>query len=333
MSTHTLGLVAILALTPPAYAQQDTTLDAARRTRLIDTLVVRLERGYVFPEKVPALARELRARLAAGRYDRVATPAAFADTLTAHLQELVQDRHLRVRHSARALPTSRPQQRPPTAEEQESMRARARSEWFGLGRVEVTDDGIGVLEVRSFGWPGAAVAEGYAEAMTKLADAKALVIDIRRNGGGSPEAVAQLSSYLFGPDSVHLNSIYWREGDRTMQFWTRSNIAGRRYGPSKPVIVLTSARTFSAAEEFAYNLQNLKRAMIVGEVTGGGANPGRGERLDDHFMAFVPTGRAINPISGTNWEGVGVKPDVAVSAERAEQEALRLIRQPSASRN
>jgi C-terminal processing protease CtpA/Prc len=307
---------------------RDTTIDAARRGRVIDTLLARLEASYVFPEKVPALAKELRARIARGRYDRLESAVAFADTLTADLLELVKDRHLRVRYTDTPLPRTRPQERPPTPAEQERTRAQARAESYGLGRVELTPDSIGFLEVRDFGWPADAVEEGYAEAMRRVAHAHALIIDIRRNGGGTPYSVALLSSYLLAADSIHLNSIYWRAEDRTEEFWTRRVLAGPRYGSRKPLVILTSNRTFSAAEEFAYNLQAMKRAVIVGEVTRGGANPGQGERLDDHFFAFVPTGRAINPVTHSNWEGVGVQPAMKVAADRAEEEALRLIREP-----
>ncbi|MCA1614166.1 MAG: peptidase, partial [Acidobacteria bacterium] len=127
---------------------------------------------------------------------------------------------------------------------------------------------------------------------------------------------ALICSYLFGPEPVHLNSLYWREGNRTEEFWTRKEVAGKRY-LNKDVYVLTSNRTFSGAEEFSYNLKNLKRATIVGETTGGGAHPGGGHRVGEHFMMFVPTGRAISPITKTNWEGTGVKPDIEVPAEQA----------------
>lgn len=302
---------------------RDTVIDAARRAWVIDTLIMRLEAGYVFPEKIASLSRELRARRAAGRYHRITTALAFADTLTAHLQELVGDRHLRVRYTDRRLPRTRPQEEEGVSEE---LRREARRDSFGLGRVEVMAGNVGYLEVRTFGYPTEAVAEGYAEAMTSLAGTRALIIDIRGNGGGMPHPSALLASYILPPDSMIFNSIYWRPENRTDHYWTYRTVRGRRYGTEKPVFILTSARTFSAAEGFAYNLQSLKRVRIVGETTRGGANPGQGERLDDHFFMFVPTGRAINPITKTNWEGVGVQPEVKVPADRALEEALRLAR-------
>ncbi len=328
-------LLSLLAFVPPAAAQtpisldaplRDTVIDAARRTRLIDTLIQRLEATYVFPEKVPAFAAALRARAARGGYDGITSAVAFAETLTANLQEVASDRHLRVRYTDAVLPRTRPQPGPPTAAQVQRNRDQAREESYGLGRSEVLPGNIGYLEVRSFGYPPEDIAEGVAAAMTPLANTDALIIDIRVNGGGTPYAVAHLASYLFGPDSVHLNSIYWRPEDSTMHFWTSREVPGRRFGPTKPVYVLVSNRTFSAAEEFAYNLQARKRATIVGAATRGGAHPGQGERLDDHFFVFVPSGRAINPVTGQNWEGVGVIPEVRVAPDSALAAALRLAR-------
>jgi C-terminal processing protease CtpA/Prc len=156
-----------------------------------------------------------------------------------------------------------------------------------------------------------------------LANTDALIVDLRRNGGGRPEMVALLSSYLFD-ERTHLNDLYWREGNRTDEFWTNATVAGPRYGGKKPVFVLTSKRTFSGAEEFAYNLKALKRATIVGETSGGGAHPGDMQKIADGFAMFVPTGRAINPVTKTNWEGVGVEPDVVVPADQALDKAKEL---------
>jgi C-terminal processing protease CtpA/Prc len=125
-----------------------------------------------------------------------------------------------------------------------------------------------------------------------------------------------MTSYLLD-ERTHLNSFYYRDANRTEQYWSHDWVPGKRFGGKKPVYVLTSKRTFSGAEEFSYNLKNLKRGTIVGETTGGGAHPGEVSRLTAHFTIFVPNGRAINPISKTNWEGVGVEPDVKVAADDA----------------
>jgi C-terminal processing protease CtpA/Prc len=95
---------------------------------------------------------------------------------------------------------------------------------------------------------------------------------------------------------------------------------------------LTSKQTFSGAEEFTYNLKNLKRATIIGETTGGGAHPVSGHRIDDHFMIGVPFAKAVNPISKTNWEGTGVEPDVKVPAADALATAQKLAAEKLAAK-
>jgi hypothetical protein len=200
-------------------------------------------------------------------------------------------------------------------EERARQRAFASARNFGFEKVERLDGNLGYLDLRGF-MDAAMASEAAATAMNFLANTDALIIDLRRNGGGQPEMVALLSSYLFDKP-IHLNDIYSRFDNHTQEYWTRETVAGKRYGESKPVYVLTSNRTFSGAEEFTYNLKNLKRATIIGETTGGGAHPVRPHRLTDHFMIGVPFARAINPISKTNWEGTGVKPDIETSAAQA----------------
>jgi C-terminal processing protease CtpA/Prc len=185
----------------------------------------------------------------------------------------------------------------------------------GFAKVERLPGNIGYLEFLNF-MDEELGADTVAAAMNFINGTDALIIDMRKNGGGNPAMVALVCSYLFGPEPVHLNDLYWREGNRTDEFWTKKEVAGKRY-LNKDVYVLTSKRTFSGAEEFSYNLKNLKRATIIGETTGGGAHPGGGFRISEHFGMFVPTGRAISPITKTNWEGTGVTPDISVPADQA----------------
>jgi hypothetical protein len=310
-----LGIAANESSAQPGPAR-DTTIDVATRTQIIETLISRLDAGYIFPEKAAEMGRDLRARLGRGDYAKITSAIGFADSLTAHLQGVSRDKHLRVRYSDQ--PPVRPSQ-----EELAQRRERMRNENYGIGKPERLEGNVAYLELRTFGVGPEVMGAAMTEAMSAVADAAALIIDVRNNGGGSPFAVAFASSYLFGPDSVHLNSLYFRPADRTDHFWTRSSVPGKRFGPDKPLYVLTSRRTFSAAEEFTYNLQALKRATIVGDTTGGGAHPGGGQRLNDQFMVFVPSGRAINPITKTNWEGVGVRPDIAVPSKDAKEAAHR----------
>jgi retinol-binding protein 3 len=320
-----LALVAaflVAGITPAAQQPPpgpDMTIDAATRSAVIDGALKALNAAYVFPEVAAKMERAIRDRQEKKEYDTVTSARAFADALTAHLQEVSRDKHLRLMYSANALPPQPPPDARPSPEEIERQQERARGQMalinFGFEKVERLAGNIGYLDLRGF-LPPMLVGETAAAAMTFLANTDAVIIDMRQNGGGSPETVALVTTYLFGPQPVHLNDIYNRPSNTTRQFWTLPYVPGKRLA-GKDVYVLTSSFTFSGGEEFAYNLKQLKRATIVGEVTGGGANPGGGRRLTDHFGINVPSGRAINPISKTNWEGVGVEPDVKVPAAKA----------------
>ncbi|MEO6155979.1 MAG: S41 family peptidase, partial [Thermomonas sp.] len=193
---------------------------------------------------------------------------------------------------------------------------------FGIDSVKRLPGNVGYLELRGFG-PTAMVGAAISGAMTLLSGTDALILDLRRNGGGEPETVAYLMSHFFAPgDERHLNDLYFRAGDKTHQYWTSAAV-GPRY--TRPVYVLTSGRTFSGGEECAYDFQTQKRAKIVGETTGGGANPGDGYAIAKGYAAFIPNGRAINPITKTNWEHVGVKPDISVPAADAQKVAHAAI--------
>ena len=181
-------------------------------------------------------------------------------------------------------------------------------------KVERLPSNIGYLKFNAFLDPAICGPTATA-AMNFLGNVDAVIFDLRGNGGGDPKMIAFISTYLFR-DPTHLNDLYNRKEDSTTQYWTLPYVPGKKL-IDKPVFVLTSKRTFSGAEEFSYNLKNLKRATIIGETTGGGAHPVSGHRLDDHFMIGVPFARAVNPISKTNWEGTGVEPDVKVPADEA----------------
>jgi C-terminal processing protease CtpA/Prc len=312
-----ISLLCLHTLAPaqPGPPQQpDLTIDAATRKQVIDNALKRLNDAYVFPEVAQAMEKAVRDRAAKGEYDQITSAQAFAQKLTSDLQAVSKDKHLRVRYSHQPIP-ERGQRREPTSEEREQYRRQQSWMNSAFERVERLPGNIGYIEFRGFADPEIG-ADTVAAAMNFVANTDALIIDLRRNGGGRPDMVALICSYLFGTEPVHLNSLYWREGNRTEEFWTRKEVAGKRY-LNKDVYVLTSNRTFSGAEEFTYNLKNLKRATVVGETTGGGAHPGGFNRLHEHFGMFVPTGRAISPITKTNWEGTGVKPDVEVPADQA----------------
>jgi hypothetical protein len=294
---------------------QVPTVTRAERSEVVAGIAREMNARYVFPDVAAQVERALAAKARNNEYDRLDDPLQFAARLTADLQEVTHDKHIRVRYSIAPLPERAGQGGAPTPTELVEERAREQGRNFGVERVERLPANIGYIDLRGFA-DLALSAPAITAAMTLVAHTDALIVDLRRNGGGDPATVAFMTSYLFDT-RTHLNDLYWREGDRTEQFWTQDWVPGVRFGQQKPVFVLTSAGTFSGAEEFANNLKTQKRATLVGEVTGGGANPGDVQRLSAHFSMFVPSGRAVNPVTHSNWEGTGVAPDVAVPADQA----------------
>ncbi len=295
-----------------AVEESDITIDAIRRATVIDDLLSKLRAYYVFPEVAERMEEAVRERMSHGDYDEITTGSALRDALTAHLQEVGHDKHLRVFFSAEPQPPR--EGREPSAEEREELGQHAALTNFGFERVERLAGNVGYLELRIFG-PADVGGPTAVAAMNLLAHASAIIIDLRKSGGSDPATVALLSSYFFD-EPTQLNSIYERESHRTVQFWTLPYVPGPRM-PTTPLFVLISRVTFSGAEDLAHTLQQLKRATTVGEVTGGGAHPCDHFQIDEHFVVRIPTCRSINPISGTNWEGTGVTPDIAVPQEDA----------------
>jgi hypothetical protein len=317
-----LAFGALLAGAAPARAQfhgapeqPDTPLDAATKTAVLDRVVAGLDTAYVDPALGQKIIRSLRDRQKAHAYDAITSSKAYAESLTVHLRAVSHDRHLRVQY--RAEPFTDSEFAEPTAEEIARQRREIRQLNYGVDAVRRLPGNVGYLDLRMFVSPHDGSGDVLVAAMNFLAGTDALIVDVRRNGGGDPETVQLLCSYLFsGDEPVHLNDLYFRPRGTTTQFWTLPYVPGARYA-GKPVYVLTSHSTGSGAEEFSYDVQTQKRATLVGETTAGAAHPGEFLRVGDHFAAFVATGRAINPITHDDWEGKGVKPDVATSADQA----------------
>ncbi|MGW7679982.1 S41 family peptidase [Kribbella sp. NPDC054772] len=274
---------------------------------------------YVFPEVGAEVAARLAAAVAEGRYDDLRAPEELAERVTTDLQIGNRDKHLRLKYHRDGLPD----ETDPAAEDA-YWRRRAALDAGGMARVERLDGNVGLLEIRPLLYPPHLAGPAVTAAMSLLASTDALLLDLRRCVGGSPDQVAFVCSYLLDSDeAIHLQDLISPSEGTTRQFWTLPSVPGPRFGGGKPIWVLTSPMTFSGGEELTYNLQQFGRAVIVGERTGGGAHPRRGFKLDEQLEGTVPVARSVNQVSGTNWEGAGVVPDLDVPADRAFDEAYR----------
>jgi hypothetical protein len=286
---------------------------------------------YVFPGLGADLSQLLEDRLADGRYTLVPDEESLAATLTEELQSLNGDKHLRLRHSPSEVP-----ERGDEAAELAAMAAWSERTAGGIARAERLDGNVGYLDLQPLLFSPSIAGEAVAAAMTLIAPADALLIDLRQCLGGDPGMVAMLCTYLFGAEPVHLIDMISRPAaDGTAevrQSWTMPFAPGRRFGPDKPVFVLTSGTTFSGGEELAYDLQQLGRATVVGERTRGGAHPVEGFRIRPHLQATIPIARSLSPVSGGNWEGTGVLPDIPVAASDALDVACQRARSGVPSR-
>ena len=317
--THLLNALALAVLSiAPAFARP-----AACQAEAVNAVAQLLQERYARADVAHRYAQALRQHLAQGRYCSAQDGDALAGQLTTDLQAVHPDRHLKVRHSTTPLPADEPTWSPSAEEAEQARRAQLRDN-VGFEKVEVIKGNVGYLRFSYFGDPtlGAPKLEA---AMAFLADTDALVIDLRRNMGATdPELIDLLSRYLVRDADLVTPVVHWRDTRpdpmKSPKPWP---LQGRRY-LDKPVYMLSSGSTFSGAEGFLYNLQAMRRATVVGERTGGGANPGRELRATDHLAVWVPLGYTEHPLTRTSWEGVGVIPDRELPARQALPAALQL---------
>ncbi|MFI5937627.1 S41 family peptidase [Actinoplanes sp. NPDC051494] len=276
---------------------------------LIDEALTLIQDRYIFPDKAATAAGLIRARRLAGDYAGL-DEATLGERLTAVLLEVTNDKHLRIR-------TRDPAVREAMTEEQmvAAYRERLASVNYGIVRVERLDGNVGLLEMNEIPEAGTG-GHAVAAAMGLLAHTTGLILDLRGCRGGTPNGGNFLTSYFFADDETHLLDIYDGASGKTRQYWSLAYLPGPRY-TGKPVYVLTSGSTFSGGEEICYVLQAHGRATVVGETTRGGAHPTAFLPLSPTMEVTVPVARAISPVTGTNWEGTGVVPDVAVPAADA----------------
>lgn len=293
-------------------------LTPEKQLDLIEQILALLEENYVIPEKVPVICDYVRDCIHKDGLNNARSYRDFADTLTAWLQVGSGDKHFRVS------PTKNP--RGEFSQESFIDHWFQMSDWvrtsdYGFKSVQVLENNVGYINLYAFFSKD--VASARADASMKLIEnTHAIIIDLRENGGGQPDMVQYLCSYFFN-ERILLNSLFWLKENATEEFWVLDQVNGKKR-PDTALYILTSNKTFSAAEEFAYNMQSRKRATIIGETTGGGGNPGKVFDVSGILDIFISTGRAINPVTQTNWEGIGVKPDIETTSDLALSKALEL---------
>jgi retinol-binding protein 3 len=283
----------------------------------IDSISRKLDKNYVFPEVAASIAKILKANLKSGKYTTLTNPTELAGQLTNDLREVSKDKHLMVVYNpeiiARENALTDEDRANEEAEWAKELVTHLKRDNYGFKEVKILEGNVGYLDLREFIDPKYAT-ETLTSAMHFLANTKAHIIDLRQNDGGSPEMVQLLASYFFSSEPVHLANHYNRPKNQQTESWTLSNVHGPRR-PDVKLYLLTSSKTFSAAEALSYELQCLKRATIVGQKTAGGAHLTGSVIATDKFYIRIPQGRTTSPVTNSNWEGVGVKPDIEVSAE------------------
>jgi hypothetical protein len=296
-------------------------LDNAEKKAAIDALCENLEREYIFPEITEKYVSMLKQNFRSGKYDGIRNPEDFARIITEDLMSINRDRHLSLQFNPEWVKNEKGRKEL----DQEAIllqKRRDRARNYGFQEIKILPGNIGYFKFNGFSYNTDAY-DAAIGAMSFLANTDALIIDLRNNGGGSPEMVQFLCSYFLDNPRRHLNSFSYKDKEKLTQYWTYTYLPGRRLD-KVDLYLLTSQGTFSAAEEFAYNLKNMKRAVIIGETTGGGGHDNKFVILTDNFMMSLPFARAVNPITKTNWEGVGVEPDVKVPENKALETALAM---------
>jgi hypothetical protein len=291
-------------------------LDATSRRRIIASAIASIKQHHIDPLEAQKAADSLLAHDRQGDDDSATSTEEFTRLITKQMREATGDHQLELLYSPRAIP-ERPPGPPPApsaAYRDEALRVNCAFE-----QVKILPHNIGYLKLNAF--PDTSVCQAAATAaMAKLNDADALIFDLRDNRGGFPSMVSLIAAYLFD----HPEYMYCPLENTTAESWTHSPVPGNKLA-NKPVYILTSLRTISAAEEFTYDLKMLKRATLVGETTAGANHAASLHAIGDNFYVATVEVRAINPYSKYNWNDTGVEPDVKASAPDALTAALRLV--------
>jgi len=348
-------LAAQHAAAPADAVRAPRVLDARQRAEVLEALLAELEERYVEADTARMIAEQVRARARSGAYERLSDPAAFATAVTTDLRKLNGDLHLSLSFDpagsgpltggmgrrvvaggpgpggpgggpqgpgraegpgVRRIVTAAPPAGPVAGGGAPPPFARAaRESNFGLTKLEILPGNVGYLEISGFlGVEGSD--EAVAAAMRLLERTDAVILDVRRNGGGSGLMSHLVFSHFLPAEPVETIRVESRDPQLSRLQTSLAEVPGPRR-PDVPLYVLTSRNTGSAAEEFAFVLKNLKRATVVGDRTAGAGHMVAGVPMPHGFVAGVSITRVSDPRTGAEWEAVGVQPDRNVPADQA----------------
>lgn len=288
------------------------TITATEKQEVLRALIDRLSSSYINESKALEMTSHLHEKIWDGTYDSIDAPEEFAFLLTRELRNISQDLHLEIVYN--------PNQPLANSEEEEEnenawLKNLLEENGHGVKSKKILEGNLGYLELPFFG-PIDHCADTLFKAMEELADTDALIVDLRSCRGSLDENMIPLFCGYFFEEPVHLFDFENRQKNSLRQFWSSAYVPGKKY-LHKPVYILISGRTFSGGEEFAYDMKHLGRATLVGQVTKGGAQPKYPVQLSKNFLATIPMERSINAMTGTNWEAIGVEPDVEAHSELA----------------
>ncbi len=303
-----------IIFTERSFSQTSTvTLNATTRTEVVNTVCELLKANYVFPDMALKMSESLKNNLKKGKYNKVKDPVQLADLLTTDVLAVNKDGHLRLEYN----PNHFNREQDTTGEDQREMQQQKRelARNYGFKKTEILNGNIGYLELSGFHALSKRSKDAALASLKFLSNTKAIIIDLRANGGGSPEMVRYLLGYFFDKET-HINDFYNRQTNKITETWTRVDTSQINL-TKMPLYILASERTASAAEEFCYDLQNQHRATIIGNTTAGAAHPTMELDATNGIVLFNPYARAINPVTKTNWESVGVKPEIKTTTEKA----------------
>jgi retinol-binding protein 3 len=290
------------------------------KTEVVNNLARSLLDNYVFADTAISMKNLIQKNLADGLYNNIENPNEFAQKLNKDLRSIYNDAHLSVTFNPQQEKSLSDTSSNNATENQIQNLQEAKMQNFGFKKVEIISGNIGYVYFDRF-YSLTENAKATVESVfTFLKNTDALIIDVRNNGGGNPDMVKYICNFLFDK-STHINDLYERRTNKTQAYWTEP-VKGSEIFSKIPVYVLTNRRTFSGAEEFAYDLQSQHRAKIIGETTGGGAHLVSPHLIGNGFIGLIPFARAINPVTKNNWEAVGVQPDINIVSDNATDAAV-----------